>query len=236
MLFFAFVLLCVGFFMFWSLKTFKSIHPIEIAEVERTEHVTIGKYLKYRTISPIDYNTDHGLIFYPGARIESNSYIRKLSAISNQSKVKIVIGEPFLNLAFFSINQADQLQFAFPEVKHWYMGGHSLGGSMACYYASKHAATIKGVILLGTYCGVDISKSNLEVLSINGEEDGVFPVSKVMSAKSELPQNAKVVIVPGLNHAQFGDYGPQPGDNDPRISDTAAVKEMVKSISAFLSK
>ncbi|MBK6791806.1 MAG: hypothetical protein IPG80_04540 [Anaerolineales bacterium] len=55
-----------------------------------------------------------------------------------------------LNLAFFDINAAARIQAAYPEVKNWFVGGHSLGGVAASSYAASHA-DIPGVVFWASY-------------------------------------------------------------------------------------
>jgi pimeloyl-ACP methyl ester carboxylesterase len=165
--------------------------------------VTIDSYDGFITIRPAGITPEVGLLFYPGARIEPSAYVAKLAAIAEAANIQIAIGKPALNLAFFSINQADNMRTALPGVTCWFVGGHSLGGSMACVYASNHSDTLEGVMLFGTYCGTDISNTSLRVLSINGERDGIFPPAIISERRHELPSNARMVLVPGMNHAQI---------------------------------
>jgi dienelactone hydrolase len=106
---------------------------------------------------------------------------------------------------------------------------------MACLYASKHRDSLEGVVLFGTYCGTDISDSSLRVLTIAGQQDGLFPPVKISAAASELPAGASLEQVAGMNHAQFGDYGAQAGDNAATIDDMTARRALVKAASAFFS-
>ena len=79
---------------------------------------------------------------------------------------------PF-DLAVLDANAADGLQDYFPEIKHWYMAGHSLGGAMAATYISKHNANFDGLILLAAYSTADLSQTPLKVISIYGSNDQV---------------------------------------------------------------
>jgi pimeloyl-ACP methyl ester carboxylesterase len=36
---------------------------------------------------------------------------------------------------------------AFPEVQHWAIGGHSLGGSMAARFAFQYPGALQGLVL-----------------------------------------------------------------------------------------
>jgi hypothetical protein len=197
--------------------------------------VIVARRDGFITIRPRSSYPKVGLLFYPGARVAPEAYIAKLVAISVAANIQIAIGRPRLNLAVFSINQADAMRSTLPGVTQWYVGGHSLGGAMACLYASRHADRLEGVILLGTYCGSDISKTNLRVLDVTGENDGVLPPAKVFHARSELPKAANIVQIAGMNHAQIGNYGPQPGDHTASISDAAATRMLVEAVKTFFA-
>jgi dienelactone hydrolase len=185
------------------------------------------------TIRPSSSQPTTGLLFYPGLRVAPEAYVAKLAAIAAAANIQIAIGRPVLNVAAFSINQADAMRSALPGVTRWYVGGHSLGGAMACLYASKNASRLEGVVLLGTYCGSDISKTQLRVLDVTGENDGVIPSAKIFQDRGELPKDATIVTVPGMNHGQVGNYGEQSGDHAASITDDDAKHMLVGTMKAF---
>jgi hypothetical protein len=196
--------------------------------------VIVGNSKGFITISPRSHPSSVGLLFYPGARVAPAAYLAKLAAIAAATNIQIVIGQPRLNLAVFSINQADEMRDALPGVEKWYVGGHSLGGAMACLYASQHPDREEGLMLFGTYCGSNISKTKLRVLSVTGGNDGLMTPEKVSQARSNLPASAQMEQVAGMNHTQFGNYGPQPGDRDPSIVDSVAEQRIVDAAAAFM--
>jgi Alpha/beta hydrolase family len=222
-------------FVVWA----RSVHgpePIAYESAMANPSIVIERRNGFITIRPRSTHPTVGLLFYPGARVAPEAYISKLAAISIAANIQIAIGRPRLNLAVFSIGQADEMRGTLSGVTRWYVGGHSLGGAMACLYASRHAARLEGVVLLGTYCGSDISKTKLRVLSVTGGSDGVFPPSKISRARGELPSGARAVQVPGMNHAEFGNYGPQPGDNAASISDAVARDKLSEEAKSFYSE
>lgn len=221
-------------FLAWALDA-SPAEPAAYAAAIADASAVIGSQGGFITIRPAASTPSVGLLFYPGARVAPAAYVAKLSAVAVGANVQIAIGRPPLNLAVFSIGQADAMRAALPDVKRWYVGGHSLGGAMACLYASKHRDSLEGVVLFGTYCGTDISDSSLRVLTIAGQQDGLFPPVKISAAASELPAGASLEQVSGMNHAQFGDYGEQPGDNAATIDDMTARRALVKAASAFFS-
>ncbi len=203
------------------------------AQDEPSVEIVMGK--RSITIQPKNQSPTTGLIFYPGAKVAPEAYVAKLSAVARRANIAIVIGRPMFNLAIFSINQANDLKSALPSVTTWYIGGHSLGGAMACQYAEKHQSELAGVMLFASYCAVDISRTSLKVLSISGANDGLVTQAKLDESRSNLPENAYTVAVPGMNHAQFGDYGAQEGDGVAAVADEVAATAMSSTVANFLS-
>ena len=158
-----------------------------------------------------------GLIFYPGGKVEHRAYVPLMEACARRGILCVLVEMPF-RLAALDINAADGIQEQYPQVETWYIGGHSLGGSMAAYYLAKNAADYEGLILLGSYSITDLSESDLNVLSVFGSEDQVMNRENYEENKAKLPEGFTEVILDGGCHAYFGMYGPQDGDGTPTIS------------------
>ena len=86
---------------------------------------------------------------------------------------------------------------------------------MAAQYAAKHPGAMHGIVLLAAYppSGDDLNKSGILALTEVGTLDTVVNRANLASGLKLLPSNAVYWELQGGNHAQFGDYGPQPGDN-----------------------
>lgn len=171
-------------------------------------------------------STDTALIFYPGAKVEYISYLPILKKINEATGITCVLVKMPFNMAIFDVNAADQIIEDYPEIEHWYIGGHSMGGAMASSYASNHQEEIDGLILLGAY--------------IYGE----FPEEKALtiygtfntSVKENIDYSKNIVVIQGGNHAQFGNYGKQKGDPDATISAQEQQDIAVEAIKAFLEE
>lgn len=170
--------------------------------------------------------TDTGLIFYPGGKVEYTAYAPLMKEYAENGIACVLLKMPF-NLAVFDINAAEDVHAAYPEIKHWYLGGHSLGGAMAAYYASKHADQLDGLILLGAYSTEDLSDTDLKVALIDGTHDEVINKKKVTETKNNYPENARSYMISGGNHSQFGSYGHQRGDGTAAISPEKQWEETV---------
>ena len=167
-------------------------------------------------------NATKGFIFYPGGKVEYTAYRPLMAACAQQGILCILVEMPF-NLAVLDINAADGLQELYPEIEEWYIGGHSLGGSMAASYLADHIDDYDGLILLGSYSTVDLSQTDLDVLSVCGSEDKVMNRVKYDENKSNLPGDLIEVVIEGGCHAYFGMYGAQEGDGKPTISNEEQI-------------
>lgn len=187
------------------------------------------KKLENDAIAYIPKNIQAGLIFYPGGKVEASSYKPLMMALAEKGILSVIVEMPF-NLAVLDINAADGIQEQFPQVKNWYMSGHSLGGSMAAGFIKKNTDDFDGLILLASYSTADISKTDLDVISIYGSEDKVLNSEKYVKYKSNLPSNLTEFVIDGGCHAYFGVYGIQDGDGTPTISNTKQINITAEKI------
>lgn len=161
--------------------------------------------------------SDTGLILYPGAKVKPASYAPLMHHLAAASYSSFIAKMP-LNFAILSPNKADQIIRDHPEIKHWYMMGHSLGGVMAAQYTYEN--TIDGLILLASYPQekYDLSQKPIKVISLIGSLDGLIDLSKINEKKPFLPDTTEYLIIEGGNHAQMGYYGAQNKDHKATIT------------------
>lgn len=185
--------------------------------------------------SPVDAQPMTGFIFYPGGRVDYRSYAPVLRDIAKQGYLVVLVPAP-LNLMVFDINAADDVFAQFPDIKHWAVGGHSLGGAMAANYLFTDPGLAEGLILWASYPAEsnDLSTSELQVLSIYGTLD-MAGMEKFYASRALLPEDTIWVVIEGGNHAQFGDYGFQPGDNVAAISAEDQQLQVVEATVSFLA-
>lgn len=177
-------------------------------------------------------NTDTAVIFYPGGKVEYSAYEPLMIKIAQKGILCILPKMPY-NLAVFDINAADKYISGHPEILHWYIGGHSLGGSMAASYASKNTGKVEGLILLASYSAADISSSGIRVMSIYGSNDGVLNKKSYDKNKINLPANFTELVIKGGNHAGFGSYGPQKGDGKADITPEQQQRDTAEAVAGF---
>jgi len=183
---------------------------------------------KYITFTP-KVSTSTGFIFYPGAKVAAEAYSPICKGIAKEGYKVVIVPMP-LHFAIFGKDKAAEVIAANPDIKHWAIGGHSLGGVMAANYAYTHTKDIDGLILYASYPqnSNDFSNTTIEALSTWGTEDGVAKINKIEAAKSLLPKDSEFKTITGGNHAQFGSYGFQNGDKIARISSAKQQEEAIK--------
>lgn len=170
-----------------------------------------------------------GLIFYPGGKVEAEAYAPLMHRLAEKNVQCVIVKMPF-RLAVLHQNGADGVRQKFPSVRHWYIGGHSLGGVMAASYAAGHSDDFEGLLLLAAYSTKDLRSSGLKVLSVYGSEDGVLNRDKYNEGLSRLPKDSRELVIKGGNHAQFGSYGEQKGDGKATISADEQLRQTVEFI------
>lgn len=178
-----------------------------------------------------------GLAFYPGARVPPESYAYLGKSLAGAGYLTVVLALP-LNFAVFSPSRARKAIDAYPSVTTWAVGGHSLGGAMAASFCSGAPAKVAGLLLLASYPGggTDLSASGIHVLSISASNDGLATPAKLQAARRLLPAGTRFVELSGGNHAQFGDYGVQPGDGTATLSAELEHRAIVEETLAFMGE
>lgn len=75
----------------------------------------------------------------------------------------------------------------------------------------------------------------MPVVSIYGTLDGLATEENQNSKKELMPENTQYVVIEGGNHAQFGSYGKQAGDNDASISAEEQWAQVAAGTVAFFN-
>lgn len=221
------VIVLVSSFMVWA---FTPRGPMEEALGALESDNEVEVFLEERYVfEPVEEEVEVGLIIYPGARVDPRSYAPVAKEIAREGFFVVI--EPMrLNLAVFSPDAAEDVMEEYSKIDRWVVGGHSLGGAMAARFASSEE--VDGLVLWASYPPDDLSASELPALSIYGEVDGLTTVEDVEDAKDKMPPGTRYVMIEGGNHAQFGWYGSQRGDDEARITreeqQSIIVRETVK--------
>jgi len=205
-------------FAWWAAQAAEPM-PEALAALLSDDQVTVD-YTVWLTFTPTTQAPTNGFIFYPGGRVDPRAYAPAAHAIAAAGYLVVIVPMP-LNLAVLAPNRAEEVIAAFPAIKQWAIGGHSLGGTMAASFAADHPGAVNKLILWAAYPASSSSLANrddLLVTTIYGTNDGLATVADIEAARPDLPPTTTYVPLEGGNHAQFGWYGPQTGDNTASIS------------------
>lgn len=212
-----------GVFVWWAGNTYKP-SPIALNALKDDKNIDVTDN-DYIAFMPKNEKPTKGFIFYPGGKVEPESYATLCRKIAEEGYL-VVIAPMTMDLAILSPNKAEQIINDFNDIDEWAIGGHSLGGVMAAKYASENS-NIKGLALYAAYPqGEELKDLDLKVVSIYGSEDGVADVDKIKNAL--LTKNSKLIEIEGGNHGNFGSYGKQAGDNEGKISEEEQINQAVK--------
>jgi hypothetical protein len=176
-----------------------------------------------------------GLVFSPGARVDSRAYAALLRPIAEAGYLVVILKEPF-GLAITQVGQAAGPIADHPEISTWAVGGHSLGGVSAASFAADNPATVSGLLFWASYPNGDLSTTILQVESISGSNDGLTTPADIEESRPNLPPGTTFTVIDGAVHAFFADYGEQPGDGQPTIDRAAASAQIVRASTAFLRR
>lgn len=209
--------LAVAGFVVWA-GTGAGPMPEAMAALQSDEAVQVetGPWLIFR---PAGDEPSTGLILYPGGRVDPRAYAPAARAIAGEGFLVVITPMP-LNLAFFAPDRAADVMAAFPEVERRAVGGHSLGGAMAARFAYQYPGSVEVLVLWASYpaSSNDLSGHALAVASVYGTRDGLATEDAIAASRPLLPPDTQWTAIEGGNHAQFGWYGPQSGDNEATIS------------------
>ncbi len=194
-----------------AISTFEPSGTVTMTELEDGSLVFEGE------------SVELGFIFYPGGKVEHDAYIPLMQECASRGMLCVLAKMPF-KLAVFDIDAGDDIREQYSEIDTWYIGGHSLGGSMASSYLENSEYSYDGLILLGSYSTADLSSVDLDVLSVYGSEDKVLNMEKYEECVSNLPTDYKEIVIDGGCHAYFGMYGAQIGDGTPKITNEEQIR------------
>ena len=214
-----------------------------LAAMESDGNVTVSESATQIVMTPTSDASPLGVFFQPGAKVEARAYAAVLRPLA-ESGYTVVIPKQPLGIAFLSLGAFDNARPSFPDVDMWVVGGHSLGGTVAAMEADSSdsgstgggsGAPAVGLLFFASYPAGDISESlTASVKSISGSQDGLAMPAKIDASRADLPAASNFTQIEGAVHAQFGDYGPQPGDGVPTISDDDARTQISDAALAYL--
>lgn len=207
---------------FWYVSDYYRAEDAALRVLAQGNGITVQDNL---TILSPSSPTDTAIIFYPGAKVEAESYLPLLDQLRQTGLTCILVHMPF-HMAIFDANAAEDVISRFPEMQHWYIAGHSMGGAMASKFASNHPDQVDGLILMGAYIYGDYPDE--KTLTIYG--------SLNQSVEDHIDYTKNIVEIEGGNHAQFGNYGLQKGDAPGDISAEEQQAQTIAAIETFINQ
>ncbi|MBN1486616.1 MAG: alpha/beta hydrolase [Anaerolineae bacterium] len=187
--------------------------PDAVAALENDAQVAVT-YQPWLTFTPLQNPPDTGFIFYPGGRIDPRGYASLMRVIANENYLVVVPKMP-INMAAFNPNIAEEIMATYPDIEHWVISGHSVGGAMAAQYTYKHSEKIDGLAIWASYPPgyADLSGLELPVVLIYGSRETTVTDSSVAERQHLLPPDTVYVRIEGGDHHQFGSYLIQPEED-----------------------
>ncbi len=226
------LIVVIAGFILWGL-TPSGPMPEALAAMESSETVNVVDE-DWLVFEPTGAVPTAGFIFYPGGRVDYRSYAPLARALAEAGYLAVITPMP-LSLAVFNPGAAQAVIDAYPQVETWLIAGHSLGGAMAANFAARNPGTLDGMALLASYpaSGDDLSQSAVQVASIYATLDGLTSDADIDASRLLLPTDTDWVEIEGGNHAQFGWYGEQRGDNPATISREDQQDQVLRAILAL---
>ena len=209
--------------------------PEALVAMESTPTVTVvdDRPITFMPTEP----TTAGVIIYPGAFVEPRSYAPAAHAIAEEGLFVAIVPMP-LGVAILGGYRADDVISAHPEVTDWVIAGHSLGGVMAARYAAEHPDAVDGLVLWAAYPedSIDLATWDGATASIYGTLDGLTTVQDIDDSRLLLPADTVFVAIDGGNHAYFGWFGEQSGDNPATITRLEQQRTIVDATAAVVHR
>lgn len=223
------VILLIGIigFVIWGSTSLPATSEAQAA-LQSSPQVTVDTLKSWTVFRPAAGQPETGFIFYPGGRVDYRAYAPLLRTIASRGYLVVLVPMP-LNLAIFGIDAAQDVIAAYPQIKHWAVGGHSLGGSMAAQFVINHPGEADGLVFWASYPGASMADSPIQAVLISGSQDGLATPQKISEVHDLEPAGTRYVVIEGGNHSQFGSYGLQPGDGTATIPHKVQWEQIVNA-------
>jgi hypothetical protein len=214
--------------------------PVATAALRSEQDVRISDRFVWYELIPVkedpagdDIKPTTGLLFVPGARIDSRAYAHVLRPLAEAGYLVAVLKEPF-GFSLLDADKGKKVLDVHPEITYWAVGGHSLGGTTAASLADQDER-VNGLVLFASYPADNLDRTDLKAVSISGVADGFTTPADIEASKGKLPPDTSYVVINGAVHSSFGDYGEQSGDGIPSVDRAAAQNEITAAARALLA-
>jgi hypothetical protein len=191
----------------------------------------------YYTFTPKNTDPTISFIIYPGALVDPIAYAPPAHAIAAEGFLTVIV--KMKDDLYFGANKTNEIMSNHAGIEKWIVGGHSMGGTVACGYANKYTDKVEGIVLWASYPAYtdSLADKDVKVISIYGTKDG--DVEGIEASAEQLPSDTQWVPVEGGNHTQCAWYDTspdpiQPGDNPADITREEQQEQMIQATVGFL--
>lgn len=173
-----------------------------------------------------------GLLIFHGALIEPRSYART-AAFFAQRGMTVFLPRGPQRLSIRGVEGAAARMSDFPQVKEWFLLGHSMGGMASLTLAEARPNGIKGIALWAAAMPRDFTKARVPVLFLWGDSDGLLPAERLVEVKSKLPSSTRYATIEGGNHRGFAMYSHQFFDRETTLDGRRQIDLANEQTAAF---
>ncbi len=214
--------------------------PAPLAAVLEDPALTVTRSDEVVTLEPAAGAGGTTVVFYPGAGVPPEAYLATWAPVVRSTGVRVLLPTMPLRLAVLDADAAEPVRAAADDgtTDTWWLGGHSLGGAMAAsHLAGTQVGDWAGLVLWAAYpAGEGLAdRDDLRVVSVAGAQDGLTTPEEVAASREDLPADATIAVLDGVNHAQFGAYGDQRGDGAATVTDDVARAAIAAETAAALT-
>jgi pimeloyl-ACP methyl ester carboxylesterase len=236
------VIFGISFFL-WMANSLRA-QGFDRSILESDTKTTVEETSRFISFDPNLNPEPTGFIFLPGGLVQPEAYAPMVRAIADRGYTVFIVKLPFGSAPFDSqeasvMEQTLAIMDTNDSIQYWAVGGHSRGAAIAARFAYSYGDQFDGLVLIGTSHpkeeAFDLSHTTLAVTKIHASNDGLASVEEVQANAMYLPADTNWVLIDGGNHAQFGYYGAQLGDNAATISREQQQELTVEAVLSFLN-
>lgn len=196
-------------FMYWYMghrDRWAKADPAALEALIDDERVIVDD-TEWMVFRPVETQPTRGLIFYPGGEVDPRGYAEPLREIAAAGYLVVMVPMPF-GLAVLAPGRAADVIEAFPEIRSWAIGGHSLGGAMAARFVYRNPSLMEGLLLWDAYPAETDDLVAREIptrLVHRSDKFGRMP-SYYRQYLMLLPLRMDSVGITGASHINFGRF------------------------------
>jgi len=235
------VVLAIGMYGYLSYSTAQnnaapSTEALVAMDSDSSVDVTMDEWL---VMQPTKNATDIGIVFYAGAYCDVRGYAPVLKEIAAAGYLVVAPTMPF-DFSIFAPDIADDVRAAYPQIQHWIIAGHSMGGAMAGRYAHNNQDNLAGLIVFDSYppSSNSLADSDLPILLFERAHADGSRAQKFIDNARLFPEDTPLVIIPGAQHMYYGSFdgGGYEEEWDPGIKRAVQQRIVIEATIEALEK